>query len=190
MSSAAADQVQTLVEPVLIAAGLDLEGVVVRAAGGRKLVQILVDRDGGVDLDAVAQVSRACSEALDTVELFGGAYDLEVSSPGVDRPLTEPRHWRRNVGRLVAVRLRDGKDVTGRIVRTDTDGLTLLVGKAERTIAYVDAVRGVVQIEFTRAAAVEHEDFDADRDGADLDGADFDETDDAEDSETDEEAAR
>lgn len=153
MTSTAATQVRTLVEPVVTSAGLDLEDVVVRAAGSQRIVQVLVDRDGGIDLDAVADVARACSDALDTVDLFGGAYELEVSSPGVDRPLTEPRHWRRNTGRLVQVRLRDGKDVSGRIVRTDAEAMTLSVGKAERTIAYADAVRGAVQVEFKRSAA-------------------------------------
>jgi ribosome maturation factor RimP len=152
MSSAAAAQVQALIEPVVSQAGLDLEDVVVRSVGQRRIVQVLVDRDGGIDLDAVAAVSRACSDALDTVELFGGAYELEISSPGVDRPLTEPRHWRRNTGRLVHVTLRDGKDVTGRIVGTDDAGITLNLGKTQRTIRYAETARGAVQIEFTRAA--------------------------------------
>lgn len=184
MSSAAASQVQVLIEPVVVAAGLDLEAVVVRSAGARRLIQILVDRDGGVDLDAVAVVSRACSDVLDTAELFGGAYDLEVSSPGVDRPLTEARHWRRNTGRLVQVRLRDGKEVTGRVVSVDGDAITLLVGKAERTIAYAEAVRGVVQIEFTRRTAELEVDA-----GADDDELDDDELD-SQEPQTDEEAAR
>lgn len=160
MSSAAAAQVQSLVTPAVTQAGLDLEAVFVRSAGHRHIVQLLVDKDGGVDLDTVALVSRACSDALDTVELFGGAYDLEVSSPGVDRPLTQPRHWRRNTGRLVQARLRSGKDVTGRIVTTDGDGITLRVGNNERMIAYADAVRGVVQVEFTRTVTDKSDDTD------------------------------
>jgi ribosome maturation factor RimP len=158
MSSAAAAQVRAVVQEVVGAAGLDLEDVVVRKAGPRSLVQILVDRDGGVDLDSVALAARQCSEALDTVELFGGAYDLEVSSPGVDRPLTEPRHWRRNTGRLVLARLRDGKEVTGRILTTGDDGITLSVGSTERTIAYADLARGVVQVEFRRSPRAEADD--------------------------------
>jgi ribosome maturation factor RimP len=162
MSSAAAAKVRALVAPVVTQAGLDLEDVVVRSVGQRWLVRVLVDRDGGVDLDAVALVSRYCSDALETVELFSGAYDLEVSSPGVDRPLTEPRHWQRNTGRLVQVRLRDGKDVTGRVVTTDDGGITVRVGSKERTIAYADAVRGVVQLEFKRLPAEDTDDPDSD----------------------------
>ncbi|MEO6712709.1 MAG: ribosome maturation factor RimP [Mycobacteriales bacterium] len=185
MSSAAA-QVRTLVEPVVTSAGLDLEDVVVRATGSQRLVQLLVDRDGGIDLDAVAAVSRACSDALDEVELFGGAYDLEVSSPGVDRPLTEPRHWRRNTGRLVQVRQRDGKDITGRIARTDADGITLSVGKTERTMAYGDLVRGVVQVEFTPSPGAQPGSGDTSDDSGD--SGDIDDIDDIEGD--DEEAER
>lgn len=148
MSATAVAQVRAVVESVIALAGVDLEDVLVHRVGPRQLVQVLVDQDGGVDLDTVARVSRLCSDALDNVQVFGGAYDLEVSSPGVDRPLIEPRHWRRNTGRLVQARLRDGKDVTGRIVRTDTAGFTLSVGAKERTIAYADAARGIVQLEF------------------------------------------
>jgi ribosome maturation factor RimP len=183
MSSAAAAQVRAVVEDVVGAAGLDLEDVVVRRAGQRSLVQIVVDRDGGVDLDTVAVTARGCSDALDSIELFGGAYDLEVSSPGVDRPLTEPRHWRRNTGRLVAAKLRDGKTVTGRIVAIDDDGIVLSVGSRERTIAYADLVRGVVQVEFKRPTGADS--------GKDFDDADdIDDVGDTDHDEDDEEAAR
>ena len=93
--------------PVVAATGYDLEDVTVTSAGRRSLVRVIVDADGGVDLDAVAEVSRVVSEALDGDAdggaAFAGPYVLEVSSPGVDRPLTEPRHWRRAIGRLVQV---------------------------------------------------------------------------------------
>ncbi|OMQ09650.1 hypothetical protein A7K94_0222020, partial [Modestobacter sp. VKM Ac-2676] len=93
------------VEPVVSAAGYDLEELVVRPAGQRSVVRVVIDRDAGVSLDDVAELSRALSEVLDGEdEAFGSApYVLEVTSPGIDRPLTAPRHWRRNVGRLVDV---------------------------------------------------------------------------------------
>ena len=101
-------QLRAVVEPVVGAAGYDLEDLTVSRAGRRSVVRVVVDRDGGIDLDAVADVSRLVSAALDAAEdrgreIFTGEYQLEVSSPGVDRPLTQPRHWRRNVGRLVKV---------------------------------------------------------------------------------------
>lgn len=93
---------------MVVAAGYDLEDLSVTRAGRRYVVRVIVDGDGGVSLDAVADVSRAVSKALDAAEerggeLISGEYQLEVSSPGVHRPLTLPRHWRRNVGRLVKV---------------------------------------------------------------------------------------
>ncbi|MGI5215503.1 ribosome maturation factor RimP [Plantactinospora sp. CA-290183] len=101
-------RLRAVIEPVVTAAGYDLEDLSVSRAGRRHVVRVIVDRDGGVSLDAVADVSRAVSGALDEAEaaagdLVAGEYQLEVSSPGVDRPLTLPRHWRRNVGRLVKV---------------------------------------------------------------------------------------
>jgi len=102
-------RLREVIEPVVASAGYDVEGLSVSRAGRRYLVRLTVDHDGGVNLDAVADVSRLVSRALDDVEaggeeLFAGEYELQVSSPGVDRPLTLPRHWRRNVGRLVQVR--------------------------------------------------------------------------------------
>jgi ribosome maturation factor RimP len=97
---------ERLLEPVVRAAGLDLESVRVGGAGRRRLLRVVVDADGGVDLDAIALVSREASARLDDTGAMGEApYTLEVSSPGVDRPLTQPRHWRRAMGRLVRVPL-------------------------------------------------------------------------------------
>jgi ribosome maturation factor RimP len=96
--------IERLLEPVVRAAGLDLESVRVGSAGRRRLLRVVVDADGGVDLDNIALVSREASARLDDTGAMGEApYTLEVSSPGVDRPLTQPRHWRRAVGRLVRV---------------------------------------------------------------------------------------
>src|SRR5215469_10062230 len=95
-----------LLEPVIVASGLDLEDVRVSQAGRRRLLRLVVDADGGVGLDQIAEVSREVSARLDASGVMGEVpYTLEVSSPGVDRPLTEPRHWRRAQGRLVSVPL-------------------------------------------------------------------------------------
>lgn len=142
-----------LLAPVVAEAGYDLEDVTVSAAGRRKLVRLVVDADGGIDLDAVAEVSRTVSETLDadpaTEAVLAGAYVLEVSSPGVDRPLVEPRHWRRARGRLVAV---DGAaSFTGRVLDTDDAGVTFATDAGSRRVAWPDLGRGKVQIEFNRA---------------------------------------
>lgn len=140
-----------LLEPVVSGAGYDLESLAVTTAGRRRLLRLVVDRDGGVDLDAVADLSHAASAALDDSDLMdAAAYVLEVTSPGVDRPLTEPRHWRRATGRLVSVTLRDGRDVTGRIVDVTDDGVTLDVGGEQVHHPFAALGRGRVQVEFGR----------------------------------------
>src|ERR1700734_4038935 len=89
-----------LMEPVVAAAGMDLESVRMTVAGRRRLLRVVVDSDHGVSLDDAADVSREISALLDARNVLGDVpYTLEVSSPGVDRPLTEPRHWRRGRGR-------------------------------------------------------------------------------------------
>lgn len=151
MSSAAAAQVRTAVEPALAAEGYHLEDVEVRQAGSRRLVQVLVDRDDGISLDQVADASRTIAAVLDDEDVFSGAYVLEVSSPGVDRPLTLPRHWRRNVGRLVAVTLTEGAGCTGRVVSVDDEAATLDVGGSPRRVELSAVRTAVVQVEFSRA---------------------------------------
>jgi ribosome maturation factor RimP len=147
-----------LLEPLVAEAGYDLEDVTVTSAGRRSLVRVIVDADGGIDLDAVAVVSRIVSDALDadaenpaSPRALSGAYVLEVSSPGVDRPLSEPRHWRRATGRLVKVDVA-GQPVTGRITAVDDSGVTLEVeGRPGDPTAWHDLGRGKVQVEFNRA---------------------------------------
>jgi ribosome maturation factor RimP len=134
--------------------GVDLESVEIQKAGRRHVVRVVVDRDGGVDLDLVAQVSRCASDVLDSPELAAvlpGPFVLEVSSPGVDRPLTEERHWRRNVGRLVTATLADGTEVTGRISSAPADGMVALASDAgDVAVALADVTLALVQVEFTR----------------------------------------
>ena len=143
-----------VIEPVVAAAGCDLEEVTVSRAGRRHVVRVLVDADGGISLDDVAVVSREISAALDAAEeadgeVLAGEYQLEVGSPGVDRPLTLPRHWRRNVGRLVTVTT-GGRSLTGRVVAADDAGIVLDVDGTANEIAYADLGPGKVQIEFKR----------------------------------------
>ena len=157
------------VEPAVAAAGYDLEELVVRPAGQRSVVRVVVDRDSGVSLDDVAQLSRSLSELLDAQDeaLGRSPYVLEVTSPGVDRPLTAPRHWRRNVGRLVTVTAGpDGRraEVTARVLRVEDDGVVLAVEKGgtkkgqvrkaagERTVGWAELGEARVQVEFTRPA--------------------------------------
>jgi ribosome maturation factor RimP len=137
----------------LAAMGVDLEGVEVQKAGRRHVVRVIIDRDGGVDLDTVADVSRAVSELLDEQPLAAvvpGPFVLEVTSPGVDRPLTLERHWRRATSRLVVATLRDGSTVTGRVVGASPTELTLLVSDEASVFAWADVDHGIVQVEFAK----------------------------------------
>ncbi|HEU5265463.1 MAG TPA: ribosome maturation factor RimP [Jatrophihabitans sp.] len=157
-SASARDHLRVLLDPVVAAAGYDLEDLTVSSAGRRSVVRVIVDADGGVDLDAVAAVSRLVSETLDADaeadRLLRGAYVLEVSSPGVDRPLTEPRHWRRATGRLVAVELA-GHPVTGRVVSADEAGVRLDVAGKVRGEPWSRVGPGRVQVEFNRSGSEE-----------------------------------
>ncbi len=179
-------RVRELIEPVVTGAGYDLDGLSLSRAGRRHLVRLTVDRDGGVNLDAVAEVSRLVSAALDAAEaggevLFVGEYELQVSSPGVDRPLTLPRHWRRNVGRLVQVRAGD-RQLTGRVMKADDDGVVLSVDGTDHEFPYADLGSGKIQLEFSRVEAVSDDDL------APIDGAeDYDDVDSDDDFEEDEE---
>jgi ribosome maturation factor RimP len=146
------DRITEVIEPVVAAAGMDLESVRVTAAGRRRLLRVVVDSDRGVSLDDAAAISRQLSAALDTMAVMGDfPYTLEVSSPGVDRPLTDYRHWRRAVGRLVLVTVTDSggvRPVSGRISAADADGVTLEVEGARRRFPYAALGPGAIQVEF------------------------------------------
>ena len=167
--------------PVIADAGYDLEELVVTPAGRRSVVRVVVDREAGVTLDDIAEVSRALSDVLDSNDDGMGRtpYVLEVTSPGVDRPLSEPRHWRRNTGRLVTVAVGPAgakEEVTGRVTAVTDAGVDLAVeakgkpGAKKRapTPRHVDWGQlgpGRVQVEFGRSEGPAHDDGD---DGGEL----------------------
>ena len=160
MASGAAqrERLVTVIEPAVTAAGYDLEDVEVSPAGRRTVVRVVVDADGGVSLDDVAEVSRAVSDALDERDdvLGSSPYVLEVSSPGVDRPLIEPRHWRRAVGRLVEVPI-GGRTVRARVAGADDAAVELDTGRERVTHPYGELGRGRVQVEFGQAVDTDGE---------------------------------
>ncbi|MFQ6170310.1 ribosome maturation factor RimP [Oryzobacter sp. R7] len=165
---ATGEQIRPDLEQALAPSGLVLEDVTVTPAGRRRVVKVLVDRalpddpevvtapTEPLSLDEVADATRLVSDALDASDALGEQpYTLEVSSPGVGRPLTEPRHWRRNVGRLIAVHTADG-ETTGRLTAASRTEATLEVPAVKKaparteTIAYAAATKAVVQVEFAR----------------------------------------
>jgi ribosome maturation factor RimP len=153
-----------VLEPVTRSAGLDLESLKVVAAGRRRLLRIVVDADRRPSLDDIAELSRSLSKELDDSGVMGeAAYTLEVSSPGVDRPLTEPRHWRRARGRLVRVPLAPGGPghrgtVEGRVINAGADGVVLDVTGQQREFGYQELGPGQVQVEFGGGGAAHDDD--------------------------------
>jgi ribosome maturation factor RimP len=148
------DRLLTVLGPPADRLGLDLEAVEVSAAGRRRLLRVAVDKDGGVSLDDIAAATRALSAVLDESEAMGDrAYTLEVTSPGVDRPLTLARHWRRNQDRLVAVTLREGGALTGRIRAASDHAVELDVDGAAVSLSYDEVAKAKVQVEFNRKEA-------------------------------------
>jgi ribosome maturation factor RimP len=148
------ERLVAFLRPIVEQFGCDLEAAHVTPVGKRRELRVLVDRDGGISLDDVAEVTRAVSKALDADDdiMGSGAYTLEVSSPGVDRPLTLPRHWRRNLTRLVAINLAGGGKLKGRIVAAGEESVELEVDGAVQTVAYADVDKAKIQIEFNRPA--------------------------------------
>ena len=156
--AADAERIVGLLEPAVAAMGMDLEGIRITSAGRRRLLRIVVDADGGVSLDDIALVSRELSATLDRAAAMGEAsYTLEVSSPGVDRPLTEPKHWRRAVGRMVTAPLgpqpgpaadAPAATVTGRVTGADSSGVRIDVDGASREFGYSELGPGRIEIEF------------------------------------------
>ncbi|MCQ9165636.1 ribosome maturation factor RimP [Arthrobacter sp. STN4] len=163
---AEATRLTALLEPTVAAAGLFLEEVKVQVAGAHRTVSVVVDlpetETGGVGLDAIAHVSKVLSETMDADPNDDGQpYNLEISSPGATRPLTEPRHWRRATGRMVRVNAVGRENLLGRILAVDDDGVQLLPelpvkkgmkakqGEPEKVL-FSAIRRGVVEIEFAR----------------------------------------
>ncbi|OZC45042.1 ribosome assembly cofactor RimP [Rhodococcus sp. RS1C4] len=155
------ERVVELLSDLIDAHGFDLEDVTVVAAGKHSAVRIMVDREQGIDLDTLPSLSREISDVFDGVSDFGEApYTLEVTTPGIDRPLTLERHWRRARGRAVRIELPDEK-FDARIGALDT-GVVTVVTKTKgvlstRRVALTDVVKAVVQVEFSRPKPEEME---------------------------------
>ena len=167
-------RIESEVTEPLSALGLDVEAVELTPAGKRRVLRIAVDQDGGVSMDDVAAATREVNRVLDESDVMGQQpYTLEVTSRGVDRPLTLPRHWRRNADRLVKVTLADGSSMTGRIGDSGEETVVVEASGIDKLLSYEDVSRALVQIEFNRPTAGpaldELEDAD-DADDTDVDG--------------------
>jgi len=149
-----------LISPAVTESGFFLEEVLIASPGSHRIVTCVVDGPTPLNLDQVTVASRVISELLDTAEFMGETpFTLEVTSPGVDRPLTQPRHWTKNLTRLIKVTLSDGASITGRLTEFD-EVIAKLVENIkgrikEHTVAFADIKRAVVEIEFNRKDAID-----------------------------------
>ena len=139
------EEISAAVTPALSALGFYLEDVTITSAGRRSMLTIIVDGDTHLSLDQVTSATKAISEIVESLQSLGDTpFTLEVTSPGLDRPLTKPRHWRKNIDRLVKVVLLDGKEIKGRIKAISEDSAT--VDQSE--ITFADIKRASLEVEF------------------------------------------
>jgi ribosome maturation factor RimP len=149
------DQIAELITPALQQAGYFLEDINVVSPGNHRIVTVIVDGESALNLDQVTVASKLVSELVDEAAFMGETpFTLEVTSPGIDRPLTLPRHFAKNVTRLLKVTKSDGSVVTGRISSNTDSDVTLAVAEKKETkevvVAFADVKRAVVEIEFNR----------------------------------------
>ncbi len=151
MADPHADRIEAEVAPVVTDLGLDLEAVELAGSGTKRVLRIAVDEDGGVSIDRIAEATRALTAALDAGTAMGSQpYTLEVTSRGLDRPLTLARHWQRNVGHLVRIALHDGPSIKGRIADADETGAEITVGAERRRVEYGEVARATITPELNR----------------------------------------
>ncbi|MFI5758847.1 ribosome maturation factor RimP [Streptomyces sp. NPDC051569] len=164
MSTTESERLRGLLEPLVSAKDLDLEEIELSRAGRRRVLRVVVDSDEGVDLDECAELSRTISDLLDETDAMGeDEYQLEVTSPGAERPLTEHRHYLRAVGRLARIQPHEGDEVVARILAVDDDGLDLEVPGVKgrkptaRRVEFSQIAKARVEIEFNRKDKKEEE---------------------------------
>ena len=149
------EKITELIHPAVEKAGFFLEDVQVVSPGKHRIITCIVDGQSPLNLDQVTSISREISEILDSADFMDdSAFTLEVTSPGVDRPLTLPRHWYKNINRLVKVVNKDGSVVNGRITSVEESHVILIEdikGKSkEHNVVYSNIKRATVEIEFNR----------------------------------------
>ncbi len=148
------EEIAVAITPAIEAAGCYLEEVTLTPAGKRKIMTVIVDGDTNLSLDQVTAVSKEVSAIVEVLPALGDTpFTLEVTSPGVDRPLTNPRHWRKNHGRLINVTLHDEKSVKGRI--GDSTEIDVEIDSVK--IAYAEIKRALIEIEFKSLKSAESE---------------------------------
>ncbi|CAN2235481.1 ribosome maturation protein RimP [actinobacterium SCGC AAA044-D11] len=139
------EEISAAIRPIIEATGNYLEELTITTAGKVKILTVIVDSDAHLNLDQVTAVTKEISQVIEELPALGEtAFTLEVTSPGLDRPLTKPRHWRKNLDRLVKITMTSGQVIEGRIgAATETSVLV-----DENTVSFEDIKRAVLEIEF------------------------------------------
>ena len=139
------EDISAAITPALEALGFYLEDVTITSAGRRSMLTVIVDGDTHLSLDQVTSATKAIGEIVESVQSLGETpFTLEVTSPGLDRPLTKVRHWQKNINRLVKVVLQDGSEVKGRI--NEVNEANSVVGEIK--VNYSDIKRATLEVEF------------------------------------------
>lgn len=133
-------EAEALLRPVVQAQGFELYDLRRRREAGRAILQVVVDAPDGIDVDELARLSRSISERLDAEDPESGTYDLQVCTPGIERALSRPEHYRRCVGEQVRVKTKaqveGSRTHTGTLIAADDEGCTLATGDAELRVPY------------------------------------------------------
>jgi len=141
------EQVLAVITPAIESLGFYIEDITITSAGKRSMLTVIVDGDTHLSLDQVTVATKAISEIVENLPTLGNnPFTLEVTSPGLDRPLTKPRHWRKNQDRLIKVVLTDGKEIMGRI----KDSTESSVNIDDQTINFADIKRATLEVEFKK----------------------------------------
>jgi ribosome maturation factor RimP len=139
------EDISAVITPALTSLGFYLEDLNITSAGRRSLLTVIVDADRHLSLDEVTVATKAISEIVESIPALGNTpFTLEVTSPGIDRPLTKPRHWQKNINRLVKIILQDGKEIKGRI--KSASEISAKIDEVE--VSYADIKRANLEIEF------------------------------------------
>jgi len=139
------EEISAAITPALSDLGFYLEDITITSAGRRSMLTVIVDGDTHLSLDQVTVATKAISEIVENIQSLGQApFTLEVTSPGLDRPLTKPRHWRKNIDRLVKIVLLDGTEIKGRV----KDATEISATIDEQVVKFSDIKRATLEIEF------------------------------------------
>ena len=142
------EEIAAAITPTIESLGFYLEDLNITSAGRRSMLTVIVDGDTHLTLDQVTSVTKAIGEIVENIQSLGQTpFTLEVTSPGIDRPLTKPRHWKKNVDRLVKVVLQDKSEVKGRIKDSNQETVTL----DDKLIKFADIKRATLEVEFKQA---------------------------------------